>query len=95
MNKEQFKSEIASSKEHEWKLAFDSLDMTLEPFEETTDPDARKTAIQEKQAELVEWLKEIPGCNWSVGFVDNAEQNDMVVKWWFKDEDYPVTWPED
>lgn len=95
MNKERFKSEIAARREHEWKLAFDSLDMFLEPFGEITDPDVRKTTIQEKQAELVRWLTEIPGCNWSVGFVDNAEQNDMVIKWWFKDEDYPVKWSEE
>ena len=87
MKKEHFTETILADKEREWLIPFDDLDMDIEPYEKVTDQNLRKETIASKQEELVSWCKDIPGCNWSVGFIDDSDSQVMVVKWWFKDQE--------
>ena len=89
MNKEQFKNIVVSKKEDEIFINFEDVD--IPKFTDVEVPDGEYAVqITDKQSEIVEWCKEIPGCNWSVGFVNTEETSAFVVKWWFKDQDYPV-----
>lgn len=94
VDKEQFKMGVVSKKESEWLIPFEDVGLTLTTLEasETSNVE-RQQVIGDKQAEIVDWCKEIPGCNWSVGYIDDVTQSVFVIKWWFKDEDYPVVEP--
>lgn len=94
IDKEKFISDILSEKEGEMAIEFTKLDLNLTPYQKryTIDHD-RRALITQKQDILVDWCKEIPNCNWSVGFVDDEEYGIMVVKWWFNEQDYPVEVP--
>lgn len=96
MDKEQFKMGVIAKKESEWLIPFIDFDAEFPPYVDPalSNPD-REEAKGNLQRTVVSWCEEIPGCNWSVGFVDDAEQNVLVVKWWFNDEDYPVKGSEE
>lgn len=94
IEKKQFFDKVSSEVTGEWLVPFSDLGVDLPPYEESDDPEDRKPEITAKQNELVEWCKEVPNMNWSVGFIDDAEQSVMVIAWWFEKDKYPVQWPE-
>ena len=85
MNKDEFKTKVSSKQSDEILIPFVDLDLHLEPYVKTDEENSeRRLAITNKQNELADWCREIPGCNWSVGYIDDEERNVMVVKWWFQ-----------
>lgn len=89
VDQEIFTKEITSKKESEWTIPFDEFE-DFDTNIPVDNSDERKAAVILLQEDLVKWCKQIPGCNWSVGYVDDEETQAMVVKWWFNDQDYPV-----
>ena len=88
MDQTEFTQVITSKVEGELLIPFEDLDLNLEPF---TAPSTERTkTITDVQYKLVEWCKVVPGCNWSVGFIDDEDQHDIVVKWWFGAAGNPI-----
>lgn len=83
MDKETFKQLILKDKSNEKLIPLKEFDDSIVDYAEVDDPDTRKDAIYNIQERVVEWFKELAGCNWSVGFIDDSEQSVLVVKWWF------------
>jgi hypothetical protein len=81
MDQVEFTQALTSKVEGELLIPFEDLNLHLAPYDKTATN--RLAPISEKQLMLVNWAKEIPGCNWSIGFIDDDERQIMVVKWWF------------
>lgn len=81
MDQVEFTKVLTSKVEGEILIPFEDLGIQLPAYDRTAK--GRLKPISDKQLVLVDWAKEIPGCNWSIGFIDDDEQNVMVVKWWF------------